>query len=118
MTTDTKAKLIIMSFLWIIIVLFTQFKFNNSTDGYKVGQIVKVSYQGVFHKTCEGELIKGGLINASTGGFYFTINSPKLCSRAIRFMKENKEVLIHYDKPFFYTRYSSESGAFVDDMKL
>lgn len=86
--------------------------FNSPTEGFKTGQLVKVSRQGFFHTTCEAEIIKGGIVNSSTGGFHFTIKSEEECKRAESFLSTDDTVLVTYEKPLFYSRFNTESGVY------
>jgi len=83
---------------------------NSPSEGIKVGTIIKVSQQGFFNKTCECELIKSGL-NNSDGIFKFTALD---CKKAQSKMNLGKEVVVHFEKPFIYWRYKTNSGVYVD----
>lgn len=89
---------------------FILFGVNSPSEGIKVGTIIKVSQQGFFNKTCECELIKSGLNNAD-GIFKFTALD---CKKAQYKMNLGKEVVVHFEKPFIYLRYKTNSGVYVD----
>lgn len=109
------------SMLWSIIGgIFIAFVFcisspigiNAPTEGFKIGQLVKVSRTGFFHTTCEAEVIKGGIVNSSSGEFYFTIKTEEECKRAESFLSTDTKVLITYEKPLFYSRFKTDSGVY------
>ena len=69
-------------------------------SGEKIGTIVKVSDDGVFHATWEAEVIKGGMGNGS-GSFstkpeWVTLTTPQDVAFAQKAMNEQREVVIDY----------------------
>ena len=62
---------------YLIPLLFlTSCTVNKPSEGSKIGRIVKLSKYGLFSKTWEGELIRGGLTDGSGvngTSFHFTI---------------------------------------------
>lgn len=102
--------------LSIVTVILTFFLFHICTDpgeGEKIGTIVKLSKQGLFKKTWEGELIRGGFLDGSGtigGSFHFTIESDELARKALELMKSKKEVVLFYEIEFLSLVTRSESG--------
>lgn len=43
----------------------------NTGNGEKVGTVIKIAQQGMWHKTWEAEIVRGGMVNGS-GGFSTT----------------------------------------------
>lgn len=71
----------------------------NIGNGEKIGVIVKLAKTGIFCKTWEAELIRGGL-NAGSGvfsqPFYFTIEDESLVPVIKDALENQKEIKIHY----------------------
>lgn len=112
-----------------VIVLSSLFVFfgchvnSNPGRGKKIGKIVKLSKEGVFSKTWEGELIRGGLTDGSgTLGtsFEFTIEDEKLVSVAFKAFENQSEVILTYRKEYFTSLSRSEcsSPSFVERIEI
>lgn len=91
-------------------------------SGQKSGIIVKVAKEGRYWGTYEGELIRGGLDNASgaTGReFHFTLGQFKseLVEQAINAMENNKHVVIIYHCEEYVAPWRGETHCFVDSIK-
>lgn len=91
--------------------------------GQKSGIIVKVAKEGTFWGTYEGEIILGGLENASgvSGrAFYFTLGQFKseLVKQADFAMQNNKHVIIGYHCDAFTLPWSGETKCFVTKIHL
>jgi hypothetical protein len=82
--------------------------------GQKIGQIVKLSYGGVFRDTWEGQLIRGGLSDGSgTVGiapFDFTVEDKALIPIIQGYMSNQTEVIITYQTEGIYSVLRSNSG--------
>lgn len=67
--------------------------------GNKVGIITRLNKQGVFCKTWEGEIIRGGM-NGGSGNFgqafNFTVESDELAERVQKALDSQQEVKIYY----------------------
>lgn len=92
-------------------------------SGQKSGIIVKVAKEGRYWGTYEGELIRGGLDNASgaTGReFHFTLGQFKseLVEQAIAAMENNRHVVISYHCEWFTFPWSGETKCFVSSIKV
>lgn len=71
----------------------------NPGEGQKIGQIVKVSKEGILAKTWEAQLVRGGVTDGSgTIGqaWNFTIPDAALAKEAIRMMESQREVIVRY----------------------
>ncbi|MDB5260496.1 MAG: uncharacterized protein JWN37_727 [Candidatus Nomurabacteria bacterium] len=70
-------------------------------EGEKIGSITRLQKTGVFCKTWEGEIIRGGL-NSGSGvvgsAFHFTVESEELAQQVQKAMETQQEVKIHYRK--------------------
>lgn len=68
-------------------------------SGEKIGTITRLSKRGVFCKTWEGEIIRGGL-NSGSGvmgqAFHFTIEDEILAKEVEKAMNSQQEVKISY----------------------
>ncbi|WP_419419774.1 hypothetical protein ACNVED_00260 [Legionella sp. D16C41] len=92
-------------------------------SGQKSGVIVKVAKEGRYWGTYEGELIRGGLDNASgvTGReFNFTLGQFKsdLVNQAIYAMENNKHVVLTYHCEAYVFPWRGETKCFVDNIKI
>lgn len=67
--------------------------------GEKIGGVVKMAKQGVFCKTWEGQLIRGGF-NAGTGAqgtaFDFTVEDDQMAQDLIFVMESRQEIQLKY----------------------
>ena len=90
--------------------------------GEKIGQIVKLSKQGLLCKTWEGQIIRGGMSGGSgafgTVPFDFTIESDEMAQKATEYMQNQTEVLINYRMELVYALCRSDSsGHFVTSIE-
>jgi hypothetical protein len=91
---------------------------KDTGHGDKVGSIVKVSEQGIFCRTFEAEIIRGGFSNGSgVGGqsFHFTVeDNPALVEKVKHFMETQEEVKITYRTELAtFCRSDSDNNAFL-----
>lgn len=91
--------------------------------GQKTGIIVKVAKEGRLWGTYEGEMILGGLENASgvSGrAFFFTIDQFKsaLVKQADFAMQNNKHVILSYHCDAFILPWSGETKCFVTNISV
>jgi hypothetical protein len=82
-------------------------------NGEKIGQIVKISKQGMMSHTWEAQLIRGGMNGGSgsfgTVPFDFTIENDADAEKATQFMQNQTEVVIHYRMEGIYSSFRTES---------
>ena len=83
-------------------------------SGTKIGQVIKLSKQGLFCKTWEGQIIRGGM-NAGSGGFSvqpfdFTIEGDEMAKKVEKYMEDQTEVIITYNIEGVYSAFRTESG--------
>lgn len=91
--------------------------------GQKSGIIVKVAKEGSFWGTYEGEIILGGLENASgvSGrAFFFTLGQfrSELIKQAEYAMQNNKHVVISYHCDAYTLPWSGETKCFVNKINI
>lgn len=91
--------------------------------GQKSGIIVKVAKEGKFWGTYEGEIILGGLENASgvSGrAFHFTLGqfNSDLVKKADYAMENNKHVIISYHCDAYTLPWSGETKCFVNNIEI
>jgi hypothetical protein len=91
--------------------------------GQKSGIIVKVAKEGKFWGTYEGEMVLGGLENASgvSGrAFHFTLGQFKsdLVKQADFAMQNNKHVVLSYHCDAYTLPWSGETKCFVSKIDL
>lgn len=87
-------------------------------SGEKVGVITKLAQQGLFCKTWEGEIVRGGMSNGSGvngQSYHFTIEGSDAMVEKIKAAMENQtEVKIKYRTEFgTFCRSDSPSNAFL-----
>lgn len=111
--------------LWLVIFLSAGLLSGcwTTQSGQKSGIIVKVAKEGRYWGTYEGELIRGGLENASgaTGReFHFTLGQFKsdLVDQAIYAMENNKHVVLSYHCEEFVLPWRGETKCFVDSIRI
>lgn len=91
-----------------------------TSRGEKVGVIVKCANEGLFVKTYECEIIRGGMNSASgTLGksFDFTVEDKELISSFEKALNDQKQVHLYYHHEVF-TFLRSESDNFVDKIEF
>lgn len=89
-------------------------------DGEKIGMITRVSQQGVFCKTWEAEIIRGGFSGGSGvngQAFHFTIENPELVKQVQSAMEKQVEVKIHYKTEMNSFCRSSSGDSFVQSIE-
>jgi len=91
--------------------------------GEKIGIIVKLNKQGIFIKTNEAELIRGGMNNGNgsfgTKPFDFTVEDEKLLSIVQQALDEQKTVRIKYHKELAtLARTETHDNSFLDDIEI
>ena len=91
--------------------------------GQKSGIIVKVAKEGKFWGTYEGEMILGGLENAtgaSGRAFHFTLGqfNSDLVKQADFAMENNKHVVISYHCDAYTFSWSGETKCFVSKIDI
>nr|WP_028388579.1 hypothetical protein [Legionella fairfieldensis] len=112
-----------ISFFFLPVIMCLLTGCWTTKEGQKAGIIVKVAKEGKYWGTYEGELIRGGLENASgaTGReFHFTLGQFKseLVKKAEMAMQNNDHVLISYHCESFVAPWRGETNCFVDDIKI
>jgi len=100
-----------------LLVCFAGCGVNTSPgDGEKIGQIVKVSHEGVFANTWEAQLIRGGLTGGTgafgTVPFDFTIEDEATVKKVQMYMQNQTEVIIKYRIEGIYSRFRSGSSGY------
>ena len=114
-------KVLLFSFLFILFGSLTGCWSVKS--GQKTGIIVKVAKEGKLWGTYEGEMILGGLENASGASgraFHFTLGQFKsnLVKQADLAMQNNKHVIIRYHCDAVILPWSGETKCFADEVKI
>jgi hypothetical protein len=113
----------ILTFLFILISTTLLSGCWTVKKGQKSGVVIKVSKEGVIWGTYEGEIILGGLENASGASgrtFNFTFGQLKsdLVKKSQYAMENNKHVVINYHCEAFIMPWSGESKCFVDNINI
>jgi prepilin-type N-terminal cleavage/methylation domain-containing protein len=91
--------------------------------GQKIGQVVKVGKQGIFRKTWEAQLIRGGMSGGSgsfgTVPFDFTVEDDMMAAQVEEFMRSQSEVVITYETEGVYLPLRSSShGNFLKNIAI
>lgn len=106
---------IVIPILFLVVSIFGGVN-TQPGNGEKIGQIVKLSVDGIAFKTVEGELIRGGFTDGSgtvgSQAFHFTIDKShtELVEAARDAMRNQKEVVIFYRTKFLYLHMNSGKG--------
>lgn len=83
-------------------------------SGEKIGQVVKLSNQGMFCQTWEGQLIRGGMSGGSGSfgvqPFDFTVEDDELAQKVVKYMQDQTEVIIKYRMEGLYSVCRSDSS--------
>lgn len=95
----------------------------STQKGQKSGIIVKVAKEGKFWGTYEGEIILGGLENASGASgraFHFTLGQfkTKLVKQAEYAMENNKHVILTYHCDAYVFPWSGQTKCFVKHINI
>ena len=114
-------KILLSSFLILISCLLTGCW--TTQKGQKSGIIIKVSKEGKFWGTYEGEMILGGLENASgvSGrAFHFTLGQyrSELVEKADFAMQNNKHIIMSYYCDAYTLPWSGETKCFVSKIDI
>lgn len=92
------------------------------SSGEKIGQITAIAEQGVFVRTWEAQIVRGGMNNGSgvTGQVtHFTIeNNPALVESLTKAMNEGKEVKITFKTEMASFLRSDSGNVFAQSMEI
>lgn len=88
----------------------------------KNGTIVKLAKQGIFFKTWEAEIVRGGSFTGGTGvqgaPFDFTISDPALLAKVKAAFENQQEVRITYHQSWPAPFSSDSDGNFLDSIEV
>ncbi len=109
--------------LLLLCLTLTGCSVSTPASGQKIGRIVKISEEGMFCKTCEGELVRGGFTDGSGsmgGVFKFTITNNTMREIAYQAFEKQQEVILSYHRGCINSLWSSEcpSPHFVIAIKI
>jgi hypothetical protein len=119
--TNTMKKIFLAALVLIPVCLLTGCW--TTQKGQKSGIIVKVAKEGNFWGTYEGEMILGGLENASGASgraFHFTLGQFKsdLVKQADYAMQNNRHVVITYHCDAYTMPWSGETKCFIKNINI
>lgn len=90
--------------------------------GEKIGILVKSSKEGLFIKTNEAELIRGGMTDGSGGfgtqKFDFTIEDEEMLEIANEALENSKKVKIKYHREFATLWRCESNNYFLDSIEI
>jgi hypothetical protein len=89
--------------------------------GEKMGVVTKLAKQGLFCKTWEAEIVRGGLVGGSGvngQSFHFTIENDDLAKKLQDAMENQKEVKIEYRTEVFTFCRSESDGHFLTKLEV
>jgi len=94
---------------------------TNPGTGTRTGQIIMLRKEGIFCKTWEAEIIKGGMSGGSGSfgvqPFYFTLQTDDQAKQFQGYMDKQTEVEIQYHTKGIYSCFRSSSGGdFLDSV--
>lgn len=91
-------------------------------NGQKNGTITKLAQSGVFNKTWEAEIVRGGSFTGGTGvqgaAFDFTIPNPLLLQQVREAFDNQREVRITYHETMFCPFSSDSDCYFLDKIEV
>ena len=96
---------------------------RDTGSGEKIGMVTKLAQQGVFCKTWEGEIVRGGM-NGGTGvngsSYHFTIPDDEALVKKVKSaMESQQEVKISYRTEWAtFCRSDSPSNAFLTNIEV
>lgn len=93
-------KVLLVSALFSTIILTGCWETSN---GEKIGTIVKFAKEGMFIKTWEGELIRGGLNNGGGSfgkSFHFTVEDKSMVDEITYALETQKTLKVKYHQEF------------------
>ena len=107
--------------LIILLPLFMLTACWEVSSGNKIGVITKLAKQGLFIKTYEGQIIRGGF-NSGTGAmgsaFNFTVENPETLKQLQNAMDKQQEVKIFYHAELATFFRSESENHFVDKVEV
>src|ERR1051326_3614846 len=89
-------------------------------SGEKVGEIISCAKQGIFIKTFECSLIRGGIQDGSGAfgeKFNFTIENRDMMEKAKRYMLSGSKVKIKFHQEYVTLFRSDSQDFFVDEIE-
>lgn len=92
------------------------------SNGEKIGQITSIAQQGLFVKTWEAQIVRGGMNNGSgvTGQVsHFTVeNNNELVEQLTNAMYDGKEVKVKFHQEFATFARSESENIFAESMEV
>ncbi|TAL08148.1 MAG: hypothetical protein EPO02_13660 [Nitrospirae bacterium] len=93
-----------------------------TSNGEKVGTIVKFAKEGMFIKTWEGELIRGGLNNGGGSfgkSFHFTVEDRSMIEKITDALETQKTLKVKYHQEWTTLwRTETSDNTFVDSIEI
>ena len=93
----------------------------NTGRGEKVGTIIKLSQEGIFNKTWEAEIVRGGMNNGngafSTTPLHLTITDSDTVTKAQDAFDKQYEVKVKYVSTLFAPWSSEHDNKFAVDIE-
>lgn len=106
----------------ILLACFILSSCKITSQGEKIGIIVKCAQEGFFFSTYECEIIRGGMNSASgTLGqsFHFTVEDKSLIPQFEKALNDQKEVRLYYHKEFISVlRTETGDNSFADRIEM
>jgi len=108
---------LILFLMFIVCIIGCGCTVNTPSEGEKIGRIVKLSREGFFCKTWEGELIRGGITDGSGSmgiSFHFTVEADSARGQILlnllhEAMQSQSEVILSYRSEAIVSVCRSES---------
>lgn len=91
------------------------------SKGEKIGQIVKLTQSGIFCKTYEAQLIRGGFNNGTgvmAAPFDFTIEDLSLLPKIQEAMDKQQEIKVHYSEELISFCRSDSGSHFLTGVEV
>lgn len=106
----------------IVLILLLPFNFNARpiSNGVKIGQVISIERSGIFNKTNEITVARGGVTNGTGSVANVThVTSSNVYLTELNYaLSEQKEIEIFYHCPIVYYSFSSNSACFIDNVNV
>lgn len=107
----------------LIIATICFFIFGSYSEGYRAGNVMKLSKKGVIFKTWEGELNVGGLQGGGEGGdmattvWSFSVSNDEVVKQIEKAVDDGSKVKLHYVEKYFQLDFCGDTKYFVTEVE-
>lgn len=113
---------------FVIIILLaigvaSYFAFGSYSEGYRAGNVMKISKKGVMFKTWEGELNVGGFSDGGGDGdmattvWSFSVDDDEVVKEIEQAVDKGSKVKLHYVEKYFQLDFFGDTKYFVTQVE-